>query len=224
MTRSAILTALTLAAALAACQRPAAQPEGQAGAAAEPGLPGVVLRNRLRGVLLGTPQAKPDIRLTTVDGKPFSLVEDTKGTLTLLFFGYTHCPDVCPVHVANVGKVMKTLPDEVTSQIRFVFVTTDPERDTPERLKAWLANFHPGIIGLVGTPEQITAAQIAAGLLPSAKEIADSAAPQNYLVSHAAQVIAFTPNDDIAHIVYPFGVRQQDWANDLPILVNGWPE
>jgi len=221
MQRYALVAVLTIA---AGCDRPAVPPDGGAAAPAESGLPASVLRNRLRGVHLGKPQAKPDIRLTTVDGQAFSLIEDTRGTLTLLFFGYTHCPDICPVHVANVGKVMKTLPDEVSSKIRFVFVTTDPERDTPERLKAWLANFHPAIIGLVGTPDQVTAAQLAAGLLPAAKEIADSAAPQNYLVSHAAQVIAFTPNDDVAHIVYPFGVRQQDWANDLPILVNGWPE
>ena len=190
---------------------------------AEAGLPPAVLRNRLRGVMLGTPQAKPEIRLTTVDGAPFSLRDDTKGYLTLLFFGYTHCPDVCPVHVANISKVMKTLPDEISNRIRFVFVTTDPERDKPELLKAWLANFHPAIIGVTGTPEQIKQAQIAAGLLPAAKEVVDSTAPDAYLVSHAAQVIAFT-SDDLAHIVYPFGIRQQDWANDLPILVGGWPQ
>ena len=190
---------------------------------AETGLPPAVLRNRLRGVMLGTPQAKPDIRLTTVDGAPFSLRDDTRGYLTLLFFGYTHCPDVCPVHVANISKVMKTLPDEISSRIRFVFVTTDPERDTPERLKGWLSGFHPAFIGVTGTPEQIKQAQIAAGLLPAGKEVVDSTAPEAYLVSHAAQVIAFT-SDDLAHIVYPFGIRQQDWANDLPILVGGWPQ
>ena len=59
--------------------------------------------------------------------------------------------------------------------------------------------------------------------MPAAKEVVDSTAPDAYLVSHAAQVIAFT-SDDLAHIVYPFGIRQQDWANDLPILVGGWPE
>lgn len=198
-------------------------PERDAPAVREDGLPAAVLRNRLRGVILGAPQAKPDIHLTTVDGEPFSLQNDTRGYLTLLFFGYTHCPDVCPVHVANVSKVMKTLPDEVSGRIRFVFVTTDPDRDTPEVLKGWLAGFHPAFIGLTGTPEQIKLAQITAGLLPAGKEVVDSAAPEAYLVSHAAQVIAFT-TDDLAHIVYPFGVRQQDWANDLPILVNGWPE
>lgn len=196
---------------------------GETAPPAEAGLPPAVLRNRLRGVMLGTPQAKPDIRLTTVDGAPFSLRDDTRGYLTLLFFGYTHCPDICPIHVANISKVMKTLPDEISNRIRFVFVTTDPARDTPELLQAWLANFHPAIIGVTGTPEQVKQAQLAAGLMPAAKEVVDSTAPDAYLVSHAAQVIAFT-SDDLAHMVYPFGIRQQDWANDLPILVGGWPE
>jgi len=211
-------------AALTACQpgqsdRPATGAPGQA----EAGAPAAVLLNRLRGVRLGTPQAKPDFALTTVDGKPFDFRRDTEGYLTLLFFGYTHCPDVCPVHVANVAKVMKTLPSEVTSRIRFVFVTTDPERDTPERLKGWLAGFHADFIGLTGTPEQVRQAQLAAGLMPSEKELPDSTKPAAYLVGHAAQVIAFTA-DGLAHIVYPFGIRQQDWANDLPILAGGWPQ
>lgn len=206
--------------ALAACRpAPNTPPVGQG----EQGLPAVVLRNRLRGVLLSAPQAKPDIRLHTVDGAPFSLRDDTRGTLTLLFFGYTHCPDVCPAHVANISRVLKELPNEVTAKIRFVFVTTDPERDTAERLKGWLAAFDPGIIGLVGTAEEIKRAQVAAGLMPAYKEVPDSTVPASYLVGHAAQVLAFT-SDDLAHIVYPFGIRQQDWANDLPILANGWPE
>lgn len=220
MHRLIVLTAIATLAASPACTRESTPADG---ASAGAGLPAAVLRNRLRGPQLGTPQAKPDIRLTTVDGKPFSLIEDTKGTLTLLFFGYTHCPDVCPVHAASVAKVMKSLPDEVSSRIRFVFVTTDPERDTPEVLKEWLANFHPSFIGLTGTPEEITQAQLAANLLPAGREFPDSTARDTYLVSHAAQVIAFTPNDDLAHIVYPFGIRQQDWANDLPILASGWP-
>ena len=223
MTRRLMFASAGLAA-LAACQpgqadRPSAEAAGQA----ETGAPAVVLRNRLRGVRLGTPQAKPDFTLTTVDGKPFDFRRDTEGYLTLLFFGYTHCPDVCPVHVANVAKVMKMLPSEVTSRIRFVFVTTDPERDTPDQLRDWLAGFHPDFIGLTGTPEQIRLAQMAAGLMPSEKQFPDSTKPTTYLVGHAAQVIAFT-SDGLAHIVYPFGVRQQDWANDLPILAGGWPQ
>jgi protein SCO1/2 len=182
-----------------------------------------VLRNRIRGVLLGTPQPRPSFTLTTVDGRRFDFRTETGGHFTLLFFGYTHCPDVCPIHVANVSRVLKELPLDVSRRVRFVFVTTDPERDTPERLKAWLAAFHPDFIGLTGTADEIRAAQLAASLMPAVKQIPDSTNPGVYLVGHAAQVIAYT-SDDSAHVVYPFGIRQQDWANDIPILVKGWPQ
>ena len=190
---------------------------------AEGGLPDVVVRNRLHGVLLGQPQAKPDFILTTMDGMPFDFRRETEGKLTLLFFGYTHCPDICPVHMANIGRVLKELPAEDVARIMVVFVTTDPERDTPERLQGWLGGFHPGIVGLTGSVDAIHAAQVATRLMPASKEVVDSAAPGNYFVAHAGQVLAFT-SDGLSHIVYPFGMRLADWANDLPILVDGWPE
>lgn len=204
-----------------ACRTSESTPEARG--SAEAGLPAVVARNRLHGVLLGQPQAKPDFVLTTTDGTAFDFRRDTDGLLTLLFFGYTHCPDICPVHMSNIGRVLKDLPVEVTRKIRVVFVTTDPERDTPERLRGWLQGFHPDFIGLTGTPEAIQAAQVAAKLMPAVKEIVDSTAPANYFVAHAGQVLAFT-SDGLSHIVYPFGIRQADWANDLPILAGGWPQ
>ena len=180
-------------------------------------------RSKLRGVLQNPPQPKPNLVLTTTDGKPFDLRRETKGMLTLVFFGYTNCPDVCPVHTANISKVLKSLPNEVTSKVRYIFITTDPERDTPEVLGKWLAAFDAGFIGLTGTKQQIIEAQRMSQVMPAIREIPDSTKPNEYFVGHAGQVIAFTPDDDLAHIVYPFGVRQMDWANDIPILVNGWP-
>jgi protein SCO1/2 len=179
-------------------------------------------RSKLRGVLQTPPQPKPDLILTTTAGKPFDLRRETRGMLTLVFFGYTNCPDVCPLHAANISKVLKTLPNDVSGRVRFIFITTDPERDTPEVLGKWLAAFDPAFIGLTGTKEQIFAAQQMSQVMPAIREVPDSTKPAEYFVGHAGQVIAFT-NDDLAHIVYPFGVRQLDWANDIPILVNGWP-
>jgi protein SCO1/2 len=202
--------------------RPRGTPPTADSSRAEAGLPATVARNRLHGVQREPALPKPDLVLTTVDGKLFDLQKDTRGFLTLLFFGYTNCPDVCPVHVANVSKVLKTLPIDVARRIRFVFVTTDPERDTPAQLKSWLAGFDAGFIGLTGTPGQLRQAQESLGLMPAAREVPDSGSPSGYLVSHSAVVFAFT-SDDSAHVIYPFGIRQTDWANDLPILVNGWP-
>lgn len=213
---------LALVLGLVSCRseaRPASTGEHRAVA----GLPAEVARNRLRGVLVGEPQPRPRFVLRTVDGARYDFREETAGRLTLLFFGYTHCPDVCPVHVANIGRVLRDLPVDVVRQVTLVFVTTDPERDTPERLRTWLAQFHPDFIGLTGTPEEIEQAQAAANVAPAIRQIPDSTNPEAYLVGHAAQVIAYTA-DDLTHVVYPFGIRQQDWANDLPILVKGWPE
>ena len=217
-----ILTVLALPL-LPGCNRGERQADQAAGASQEAGLPPVVARNRLRGVILGQPVPRPSFTLTTTAGEAFNFAEATRGKLTLLFFGYTHCPDVCPIHMANLGRVVGGLTSDIAQRITVVFVTTDPERDTPEHLTGWLANFHPGFIGLTGTPEEVRDAQLSLQLMPAAREVVDSTNPGAYLVSHAAQVFAFT-SDDLAHIVYPFGIRQQDWANDLPILVEGWPE
>lgn len=170
-----------------------------------------------RGVALPSPIAKPALMLTDADGQPYDFVERTRGKVALLFFGYTHCPDVCPLHMANIAAVLKTMPAEDRARVATVFVTTDPERDTPARLKEWLANFDPSFVGLTGTAAEITSAQAALNLPPAQREYpsADSSA---YFVGHAAQVFAFA-RDGYAYTIYPFGIRQEDWANDLPLLV-----
>lgn len=196
------------------------------------GRAGAVAIGRLatyRGTVLPTPIAKPALALEDLDGRPFDFRGRTEGYLTLLFFGYTSCPDVCPVHIANLGAVLRALPAETRDRIRVVFVTVDPERDTPARVRSWLRELNAGLdsnfIGLTGSVAEIEAAQAAVGI-PSAvqerrarttKEA--STRPGEYEVGHAAQVFAFT-TDNMAHLAYPFGTRQVDWARDLPALVN----
>lgn len=169
-----------------------------------------------RGVTLASAIPRPRFTLTDTHGEPFDFRAKTDDTVTLLFFGYLNCPDVCPVHMTNIATVMHGLPYDVTGHVRVVFITTDPARDTPEKLQAWLANFDPSFIGLRGTPEQVRQIEAAVKVAPSAPGLPDSSGA--YEVGHAAQVIAFT-RDDSAHIAYPFGTRQADWAHDLPLLV-----
>ena len=171
-----------------------------------------------RGIVLETPLAKPQFTLTTTDGRPFDFRRETDGSLTLLFFGYTNCPDICPVHLGNIHAVLQQMPYNVSSRTKVVFVTTDPERDTPEKLRAWLDNFDPSFIGLRGSLEEVNAIQAKLNLPPAVQEAAANDTSK-YNMGHAAQVLAFSPDDDLAHVVYPFGIRQQDWANDLPKLV-----
>lgn len=169
----------------------------------------------LRGTALAEPWERPAFTLTATDGHPYDFRAETAGYLTLLFFGYTHCPDVCPVHMANLAAVLPKLPPGVASRVKVVFVTTDPERDTAERLRRWLDGFDPRFVGLVGPLDSVNAIQQRIGLAPAIQQpTADGA---NYLVGHAAQVIAYSP-DGRAHAVYPFGTRQADWAHDLPWL------
>ncbi|HEV7705346.1 MAG TPA: SCO family protein [Gemmatimonadaceae bacterium] len=169
-----------------------------------------------RGTALAHAVPRPSFTLTDTHGQPFDFRAKTDDTVTLLFFGYLNCPDVCPVHMTNIAAVMRNLPYDVTGKMRVVFITTDPARDTPEKLGTWLANFDPSFIGLRGTPEQVKAIQKSVDVPAAALGAPDSSGA--YDVGHAAQVLAFT-RDDSAHVVYPFGTRQMDWAHDLPLLV-----
>ena len=171
---------------------------------------------QLRGTVLPDPWPKPDFSLVTTEDRNFKFLDETDGYVTLLFFGYTHCPDVCPVHMANIAAVLMKLPPPVAGAIKVVFVTTDPERDTPERIESWLNTFDTRFIGLIGPLDVVNTIQRQIGLAPAMKMDADSGG--SYIVGHAAQVVAYT-RDNRAHVVYPFGTRQEDWAHDLPILV-----
>ncbi len=168
------------------------------------------------GVRLSNPVAKVPFTLTATNGEPFDFMRETEGRVTLVFFGYTNCPDICPVHMANLAAALEHLPLEVSSAITVVFVTTDPERDTPDRLREWLDAFSSDFIGLTGAPDQLERIQRALRLTPA---IRDEEQAGGYLVSHAAHIMAFTP-DDSAHVVFPFGTRQSDWARELPRLVD----
>lgn len=175
----------------------------------------------LHGLLLDEPLAKPEVTLTATDGTPFNLRQATDSFVTLVFFGYTNCPDVCPVHLANLGSVLASLDPRVAERIKVVFVTTDPGRDTPAVLRTWLDHFSPSFIGLTGDSITIARAQEWLKLAPSVIERA-KAGDTAYAIGHSSLVVAFTA-DNRAHVVYPFGIRQEDWAHDLPELVRtGW--
>lgn len=179
----------------------------------------VVSASGLHGTPLSEPLAKPTFVLSRTDGSAYDFARETQGKVTLLFFGYTHCPDVCPLHMANIAAVLAKMPWEEREAIRVIFVTTDPERDTPQRLGAWLAGFDPEFVGLLGATDTINSIQKSLGIVPAARQASTDSSGE-YLVGHAAQVIAFG-RDNVARVVYPFGTRQDDWAHDLPILARG---
>jgi protein SCO1/2 len=170
-----------------------------------------------RGGLITPPMPKPKVTLTDTAGAPFDLVSKTQGYVTLLYFGFANCPDMCPLEMSMIAKALKSLPGEIADQYKVVFVTTDPARDTPKALRTFLDRFDRRFIGLTGTDAAIEAAQIAANVPPAKK----SAVRPNgdYDVGHAGFVLAYT-KDNLAHVLYPMGVTQADLEHDLRRLVS----
>ncbi|MDR3702721.1 MAG: SCO family protein [Candidatus Sulfopaludibacter sp.] len=135
--------------------------------------------------------------------------------VTLLFFGYTSCPDQCPMHMANLSAALKKVPAGTADQVKLVFVTTDPARDSPAVVRRWLDLFDRHFIGLNGTEREIAAVERSAGVPLAAKT---GPANANYGVSHANFVLAYS-KDNLAHVIYPGGVSKDDWVHDLPLLI-----
>jgi protein SCO1/2 len=171
-----------------------------------------VVSGELEGAPVDPPQPKPSFELTDTHGMPYDFVTETEGKLTLLYFGYTYCPDICPVHLAQIAEVFDRLPG-VARDAEVVFVTVDPERDTPERLRAFLDNFDTRFVGLTGSDEELQVAEKAADVPPAVK-VGEG---EDYTMEHAGWVIAFAP-DGLNYTIYPFGTRQSEWSNDLQIL------
>lgn len=176
-----------------------------------------------RGMVMITPLEKPAFTLPDTSGSPFDFANETEGYVTLLFFGYTYCPDICPAHLAIVAAALKELPEDVASRVKVVFVTADPDRDTPERLREFLDIFDPAFIGLIpesqAATDDISRAALRSFWAPITNtDLGDG----NYAVGHPAVIIAYS-TDNLAHVLYPFGVKKEAWVHDLAKLVNeGW--
>jgi protein SCO1/2 len=165
------------------------------------------------------PVAAAPFTLTDQDGQPFTF--DPRGddaSVTLLYFGYTNCPDLCPSELATVAAALRHLPAAIADEVQMVFVSVDPERDDVDRLAEYMPLFDPDFEGLTGNAGTIRRAQVAHGLEPALK-IGDG---DDYAMRHAAEVLAFT-DDGRAHLVFPFGMTVPQWEHDLSTLVEkGW--
>ncbi|WP_411109389.1 SCO family protein [Streptomyces sp. c-19] len=169
--------------------------------------------------VLDRPFTKPALVLTDTKGEKYDLRERTKGKPTLIYFGYTHCPDVCPMTMSNIAIAKKQLPKADQDKLQVVFVTTDPERDTPAELAKWLpAAGDSSFTGLTGdfSAIQAGARQIGIGIDPPKK------GTDGKVVSmHGAQVIAFSPTTDQGYVLYGEDASVDDYAKDLPKLIKG---
>ena len=149
------------------------------------------------------------LELPDVDGKQRTLA-DWKGKVVVVFFGYTQCPDVCPATLAEMAQVRKSLGAD-GSRVETVFVTIDPERDTPEILKAYTTNFGPGVTALRGSLEQTAAA---------AKEFkvfyakAPGKTEGSYTMDHSAASFVFDPAGKV-RLYVPYGSDPKNLAADI---------
>lgn len=161
---------------------------------------------------------KPDLVLTDTTGKPFDLRKETAGRAVLLFFGYTHCPDVCPTTMGDIAVALKAQPKDVRQKTDVVFVSTDPERDTPKALGTWLAAFDADFIGLTGDLAKVKAAAQPLGVMVEDPETQHDG---TVMSSHGGQLLGFFPTDDKAHLVYLSGTPVESFSHDLPLLARG---
>ncbi|WP_367124780.1 SCO family protein [Streptomyces phytohabitans] len=171
------------------------------------------------GAVLDRPFEKPDLTLTDTEGKEYDLVDETKGRTTLVYFGYTNCPDVCPLTMSNIAVAKSKLDKAEQRKLDVVFVTSDPKRDTPKRLGKWLRMHDPSFVGLTGDFDTIQAGARSVGV-----HIEPSYEKKNgdVVSTHGAQVLAFSAKDDKAHVLYTEqNATAQILAKELPTLLKG---
>ena len=167
-----------------------------------------------QGSLIDPPVEAPQFELSDVNGQRFQLSE-LDGQVVIMFFGYTICPDVCPVTLTDFLRIRIKLGNQA-EKVSFVFVTVDPERDTPERMKKYLTNFDPAIIGLTGERTELESVWSSYGVY-EAKE--DGGSEGNYLVDHSSRIYVIDTAGNL-RLTYLFGTENQVIIEDVRHLVS----
>lgn len=165
------------------------------------------------GIVAEPPAPVADFTLTANTGQPLAL-SDLHGQWTMVFYGYTSCPDVCPTTLATLKHLREALGDQA-GKLQIVFISIDPDRDTPAVMNTFIGHFGPGFTGLTGTPDQIVAAAKSFGV--TYNRVAVNSAQAGYLMSHSAFVYLLDPQSRL-RVTYPFGVSVNEMKADLDYL------
>jgi protein SCO1/2 len=168
-----------------------------------------------RGSIIEPSPPAPEIPLTTNSGEVFRL-SDYRGSVVLLFFGYTSCPDICPATMAELKQARALLRSEEAERVQVVFITVDPMRDSPSAIQEYVERFDPAFIGLSGSLADLSEVWRAYGVYREEGEPNDSGW---YVVSHTARVYAVDPQGAL-RLSFAFGTFPEDVANDIRILLN----
>lgn len=176
-------------------------------------LPGGAQKPSFKAVDITGAEYARDLSLPDADGKLRTLA-DFKGKVTLVFFGYTQCPDVCPTTLAELASVKRALGKD-GERLQGVFISVDPQRDTPEILKAYMASFDPGFVALRGTPEQTQATarefKVFYAQVPGKTE-------GSYTVDHTAGTYVFDAQGKVRLFVR-YGSGVEALTHDLKLLL-----
>jgi protein SCO1 len=171
-------------------------------------------RGTYAGIDLDPPYQRPAFTLTDAAGGSYDFPTATSGRPTLLFFGYTNCPDICPTTMADIAVALRGMDPAAAEQVQVVFVTTDPARDTPAVLGEYLHRFDADLptsfVGLTGDQAAIDQAQLSAGV-PLAEE--NGQVHSSLLLLYGA--------DDEAHVAFDAGNTPRDIAEDLATVASG---
>lgn len=192
-----------------------------------------------------TPYPAPALELEDLDGEPVNLAS-FRGRVSVVFFGFTNCPDVCPATLLNLSRAMEELSSRERDRVQVIFVTVDPERDTPDRLREWMQNFDPSFLALRGSQDEVW--EVARGwgvhaaivprvgdgeghdhhhahgdhadtsLPPEVREAVAPGAPGEYSVDHSARSFVVDRSGRVVVLLAPFS-DYRDMAHDLRLAL-----
>ncbi|WP_331344260.1 SCO family protein [Cellvibrio sp. UBA7661] len=167
----------------------------------------------LKSGVFEPPRMAPDFSLASSRDNVFTLSEQ-RGKLVVLGFGFSYCPNVCPMTLANLAQTAKHL-GALADQVQVVYVTVDPERDTADRLREYLANFNPNFIGVTGSVDELAAVRQAYGIIAK-KEVHKNGG--TYEVHHSSYLYLID-REGLLRALVPFGKSADDIAHDIKLLL-----
>lgn len=158
------------------------------------------LQTQAHMALFSEPRTVNPFVLHKADGTPFT-EQSLKEHWSLLFFGYTHCPDICPTTLATMNKVWEKLPPTMQAKVQFVFVSIDPDRDQGDKLKEYVAYFNPNFLAVTGNESQLQ--QLTRPLGVAHFKVDAESNAKNYIVNHTGSLMLFNPKGQYAGIFSP---------------------
>jgi protein SCO1/2 len=168
--------------------------------------------DELKAGVFNPPREAPDFSVRGSDGAALTL-SHYRGKVVVLGFGYTHCPNVCPATLAVLAMAQRKL-GPLGSQVQVIYLTVDPERDSPEQLKQYLVGFDPSFVGGTGSAAQMAAVRLSYGV--TARKVGTGS---DYGVAHSSFVYLITREGKLRALM-PFGHKADDYVHDISMLLN----